>query len=102
MVMAHESRFVADHHFGGVRDYAKRYTAFLDEMTNHQKQFLAEWRRQQEILSRLEDEGMRQSQCDYMERLRASSVDVVDKAVERFTRALAWESRRNESGAEAT
>ena len=102
MVMSREDKFVSDRNFSGVGGYAARYGAFLEAMTSHQDQFLEEWQRQQEVLARMDDEAMRESQRDYMEKLRASSVDVVNKAVERFTNSLAWESRRDETGAEAT
>ena len=102
MVMSRENEFVADRSYRGVGGYAARYRSFLDEMTRHQEEFLAEWRRQQAVLARIEDERLRESQMAYMEKLRATSIDVVDRAVDRFTSALAWESQRDEPSAEAT
>ncbi len=102
MVMARENKFVADRGYGGVGGYAARYRSFLEEMTRHQEEFLDEWRRQQEVLARIEDEELRRSQMAYMDKLRAASADVVNRAVDRFTRSLAWESRRDEPSAEAT
>ena len=102
MVMSRENRFVADKSYGGVGGFASRYRSFLDEMTRHQEQFLAEWQRQREVLARIEDEELRASQMAYMDKLRAASVDVVNRAVDRFTSSLAWESSRDEPSAEAT
>ncbi len=102
MVMSRENSFVADQSYRGVSDYARRYREFLDEMARHQEEFLGEWKRQQEVLARLEDEDLRNTQLAYMDKLRASSADVVNKAVERFKQSLAWESQQAERGAEAT
>ena len=102
MVMSRENKFVADRGFSGVGGFASRYRSFLEEMTRHQEQFLEEWQRQQEVLARIEDEELRASQMAYMDKLRAASVDVVNRAVDRFTSSLAWESSREEPSAEAT
>ncbi|MDH3745532.1 MAG: DUF4407 domain-containing protein, partial [Acidobacteriota bacterium] len=102
MVMSRENAFVADQSYRGVSDYARRYREFLDEMARHQDEFLGEWKRQQAVLAGLEDEELRHTQLAYMENLRASSSDVVNKAVERFKQSLAWESAQAERGAEAT
>lgn len=102
MVMSRENKFVADRGYGGVGSYAARYRSFLDEMARHQEEFLAEWNRQQEVLARIEDEGLRASQVAYMDKLRAASADVVKRAVDRFTSSLAWESSRDEPSAETT
>jgi hypothetical protein len=102
MVMARENRFVSAQNYKGVRDYAQRYRKFLDEMARHQDEFLEEWRRQQQVLSEIDDERLRQTQIGYMETLRESSAEVVARAVDRFRQSLAWESRQSESGAEAT
>ena len=102
LVMESENRFVADRGYRGVAGYAARYRAFLDEMTRHQREFLAEWRQQQEILARIEDEAARESQLAYMERMRATSTDVVNRAVDRFTRSLAWESQHDNPTPEPT
>jgi hypothetical protein len=102
MVISRESRFLSNQNYQGVKDYAERYSSFLDELARHQDEFLTEWQRQQEVLARLEDEELRQTQLSYMERLRESSADVVNKAVEQFRRSLAFDSQRNEGGAEAT
>jgi hypothetical protein len=102
MVISRESRFLSNQNYQGVKDYAERYSSFLDELARHQEEFLTEWQRQQEVLARLEDEELRQTQLSYMEQLRESSADVVNKAVEQFRRSLAFDSQRNEGGAEAT
>lgn len=91
MVLAQESRFMADESHAGVRDFARRYRDFLDELSRHQREFLAEWQRQQEVLAAIEDERLRRGQLDYMEQLRSASVEVVERAVERFRRSLAWQ-----------
>ncbi len=102
MVISRENRFVSDRNYEGVSDYAARYRSFLDELAKHQEDFLAEWQRQQVVLARLEDEDLRRTQLSYMEQLRTSSGEVVNKAVEQFKRSLAFDSRRREEGAEAT
>ncbi len=102
MVISRESRFLSNQNYQGVKDYAERYSSFLDELAGHQEEFLTEWQRQQEVLARLEDEDLRQTQLSYMEQLRTSSADVVNKAVEQFRRSLAFDSQRNEGGAQAT
>jgi len=102
MVISRENRFVSDRNYEGVSDYAARYRGFLDDLGKHQEEFLAEWQRQQEVLARLEDEDLRRTQLSYMEQLRTSSAEVVNKAVEQFKRSLAFDSRQREEGAEAT
>jgi hypothetical protein len=102
MVISRENRFVSDRNYEGIGDYAARYRGFLDQLTRHQEDFLAEWRRQQEVLARLEDEQLRRAQESYMEKLRTSSVAVVDEAVEQFRHSMAFDSRRREEGAGAT
>lgn len=98
MVIERENRFVSDRNYEGVSDYAARYRGFLEHVTRHQEDFLAEWRRQQEILARLDDEHLRRAQESYMETLRTSSIEVVEKAVEQFRQSLAFDSRRREEG----
>ena len=102
MVISRESRFLSNQNYQGVKDYARRYSAFLDELAQHQDEFLAEWQRQQEVLARLEDADLRQTQLSYMEQLRTSSADVIKKASDQFKRSLAFDDQRNEGGAEAT
>ncbi|MCH7667509.1 MAG: DUF4407 domain-containing protein [Acidobacteria bacterium] len=102
MVISRENRFVSDRNYEGVSDYAERYRGFLDDLGKHQEEFLAEWQRQQVVLARLEDEDLRRTQLSYMEQLRTSSAEVVNKAVEQFKRSLAFDSQRREEGAEAT
>ena len=102
MVVDTENEFMADRNYDGVESYAQRYRDFLGELSRHQEEFLAEWKRQQHVLARMEDESLRRGQLSYMEHLRASSVDVVNRAVERFQRSLAFESRQREGNAEAT
>lgn len=102
MVIARENRFVSDQNYEGASDYAQRYRGFLDELAKHQEDFLAEWQRQQQVLARLEDEGLRDTQLSYMEQLRTSSAEVVQQAVEQFKRSLAFDRRQREEGAEAT
>jgi len=92
LVMESENRFLAKRNYKGVGDYAERYRDFLAEVGRHQEEFLAEWQRQQEILASLEDEDLRRTQLSAMEHLRRTSAEVVDKAVERFRRSLAWET----------
>jgi len=101
MVLDSESRYVADRGYRGAADYARRYRDFLDELSRHQATFLSEWQHQQDVLSRLEDETLRESHLEYMHRLRETSVEVVHRAVERFNDSLAWESRQRPGGAEA-
>ncbi|MFQ5527505.1 MAG: DUF4407 domain-containing protein, partial [Thermoanaerobaculia bacterium] len=100
MVISRENRFLSDQNHRGVEDYASRYRSFLDQLARHQDEFLTEWQRQQEILSHLEDEELRDTQLSYMEKLRTSSADVVNKAVDQFQRSLAWDSAKNDGGAE--
>ncbi|MCP4201293.1 MAG: DUF4407 domain-containing protein [bacterium] len=102
MVISRENRFMSNQNYKGVRDYAERYRSFLDELARHQEEFLSEWQRQQEVLARLDDEDLRRTQLSYMEQLRSSSAEVVNKAVEQFRRSLSFDSRRNEGEAEAT
>ncbi len=102
MAISRENRFMSNQNYKGVRDYAERYRSFLDELARHQEEFLGEWQRQQEVLARLEDEDLRRTQLSYMEQLRSSSAEVVNKAVEQFRRSLSFDSRRNEGEAEAT
>ena len=102
MVISRESRFLSNQNYQGVKDYAERYRGFLDELARHQDEFLAEWQRQQEVLARLDDEDLRATQLSYMEQLRTSSADVINKAAEQFKRSLAFDEQRNEGGAEAT
>ncbi len=102
MVISRENRFVSDRNYEGANDYAERYRGFLDELSRHQEEFLAEWQRQQVVLARLEDENLRRTQLSYMEQLRTSSAEVVNRAVEQFKRSLAFDSSRREEGAEAT
>ncbi len=101
MVLDSESSYVADRGYRGAADYARRYRDFLDELSRHQANFLSEWQRQQDVLSRIEDESLRESHLEYMNRLRETSVEVVHRAVDRFNDSLAWESRQQAGGAEA-
>jgi hypothetical protein len=102
MVMSRETSYVAEQSYKGVHDYAQRYRDFLDELSRHQEEFLGEWRRQQEVLTQLEDEDLRRTQLAFMESLRTSSAEVVNKAVDRFGDSLLWESRQTELEVDAT
>ena len=79
---------------------AKDTRSFLDRLARHQEEFLAEWQRQQAVLARLEDEELRRTQLSFMDKLRASSADVVSRAVDQFQRSLAWDSRKHGGGVE--
>jgi hypothetical protein len=102
MVISRENRFISDQNYQGVKDYAERYRSFLDELARHQAEFLEEWRRQQSILARLDDEELRRTQMSYMEQLRTSSADVISRASEQFRRSLAFDDERTKDGVETT
>ena len=97
MVIERENEFVSQQGYRGARNYSERYREFLDELSRHQDEFLTEWQRQQQLLAHIDDEKMRRTQLNYLNKMRTGSVDVVNKAVERFRRTLAWENDKQES-----